>query len=230
MTRMEWPTAIAAFLLADAAGQPPVLGGQVGVAAAGSGPGALGQHVGQPAVALGGLARAALAPGDVVARAATRPACQVPGGREHGHVDPDLGDDALSGALADPGDGRRAGHGPPRAGPAPRRCGRPGRRWRPPGAPWWSRASPTSRAWWSPKRPRSAWRSWGSFLRSLPLASSASVLGSCSPATRAASIARPDTPSTSVATETLLDAGVLQGLLDALDLGGVGLDQPLAVA
>jgi hypothetical protein len=43
-------------------------------------------------------------------------------------------------------------------------------------------------------------------------------------------MARPETPSTSVATEILLDAGVLQGLLDALDLGGVGLDQPLAVA
>jgi hypothetical protein len=27
ITRIEWPTAIAAFLLADAAGQPPVLGG-----------------------------------------------------------------------------------------------------------------------------------------------------------------------------------------------------------
>jgi hypothetical protein len=44
------------------------------------------------------------------------------------------------------------------------------------------------------------------------------------------SIARPDTPRTSAATETLLDAGVLQGLLDALALGPMGLDQPLAVA
>src|SRR5215213_6394702 len=105
ITRMEWPTATAAFLLADAPGQPPELGGQVSVAASGSGPGALGQHVGQPAVALGGLARAALAAGDVVAGAAARPACQVPGGREHGHVDADLGDDDLGGAFADPGDG-----------------------------------------------------------------------------------------------------------------------------
>ena len=39
------------LLLADAAGQPPVLGGQVGVAAAGGGPGALGQDIAQPAVA-----------------------------------------------------------------------------------------------------------------------------------------------------------------------------------
>jgi hypothetical protein len=34
----------------------------------------------------------------------------------------------------------------------------------------------------------------------------------------------------SVATETLLDAGVLQRLLDPLALGAVGLDQALAVA
>jgi hypothetical protein len=40
ITRIEWPTAMAAFLLADASGQPPILGRQVGVAAAGSGPGA----------------------------------------------------------------------------------------------------------------------------------------------------------------------------------------------
>src|SRR5215211_6652381 len=221
---MEWPTATAAFLLADASGQPPELGGQVGVAASGSGPGALGQHVGQPAVALGGLARATLAPGDVVARAAARPACQVPGGREHGHVDADLGDDDLGGALADSGDGDPAGHGPPRTGRSPRRCGRPGRRWRLPGAPGAQGPARPATPWCSPKRPRSAWRSWGSFLRSLPLANSARTWGSRSPATRAASIARPETPRTSAATETLLAAGVLQGLLDPLALGAMGLE------
>jgi hypothetical protein len=93
---------MAAFLLADAAGQPPVLGGQIGVAAAGGGPGALGQDIGQPVVARGGLAGAALAPGDVVARAAPCPGGQVPGGREHRHVDADLGDDGLGGALPTP--------------------------------------------------------------------------------------------------------------------------------
>jgi hypothetical protein len=37
----------------------------------------------------------------------------VAGGREHRHVDPDLGDDALGRALADPGDGVQpvTGHG-----------------------------------------------------------------------------------------------------------------------
>jgi hypothetical protein len=81
------------------------LGGQVGVAATGGGPGALGQDIGQPAVALGGLAGAALAPGAVVARAAARPGGQVAGGREDRHVHADLGDDRLGGAFADPGDG-----------------------------------------------------------------------------------------------------------------------------
>src|SRR5215204_1830607 len=81
---------------------------------------------------------------------------------------------------------------PSRAAMAPSRCSR------------WARASPTSSPWCSPKRPRSAWRSWGSFLRSLPLANSARTWGSRSPATKASSIARPETPRTSVATESSL--------------------------
>jgi hypothetical protein len=116
MTRIEWPTAMAAFLLADAAGEPPVLGRQVGVAAAGGGPGALGQHLTQPAVALGGLAGAALATGEVVARAAPRPGSQVPGSREHRHVHADLGDDRLRGPLPHPGDGGQLVPGPSERG------------------------------------------------------------------------------------------------------------------
>src|SRR5918998_3217718 len=49
------------LLLADPSGQPPELGGQVGVAGAGGGPGALGEDVEQPHVAAGGPARAAFA-------------------------------------------------------------------------------------------------------------------------------------------------------------------------
>jgi hypothetical protein len=60
-------------LLADASGQPPKLGSQVGVAAAGGGPGAFGEDIGQPAVALGGRAGAALAATDVVAWASGPP-------------------------------------------------------------------------------------------------------------------------------------------------------------
>src|SRR5206468_7092046 len=101
------------LLVADASGQPPKLRGQVGLAATGGRPGALDQHLAQPAVALGGLAGAALAAGEVVARAAARPRRQVPSGGEGAHVGTDLGDDRLGGALADPGDGVQpvTGHG-----------------------------------------------------------------------------------------------------------------------
>src|SRR3954470_18129178 len=93
------------LLLADPAGQSPELGGQVGVAGAGGGPGALGEDVLQPDIAVGGLARAAFAAGDVVARADPGPGGQVRRGREAAHLHADLGDDAFGGPLADPGDG-----------------------------------------------------------------------------------------------------------------------------
>jgi hypothetical protein len=70
----------------------------------------------------------------------------------------------------------------------------------------------------------------GELLAQLALGQRRQRLGVAFAGDQALRIARPDTPSTSVATETLLDAGVLQGLLDALALGGVGLDQPLAIA
>src|SRR3954471_12729152 len=93
------------LLLADPAGQSPEPGGQVGVVGAGGGPGALGEDVEQPDIAVGGLARAAFAAGDVVARAYPGPGGQVGSGREAGHVGADLGEDALGGPLADSGDG-----------------------------------------------------------------------------------------------------------------------------
>jgi hypothetical protein len=65
------------LLVADASGQPPELGGQVGVAAAGSGPGAPRSAPRPASGCLCGLARAALAAGEVVARAATRPRRQM---------------------------------------------------------------------------------------------------------------------------------------------------------
>src|SRR4029453_9357109 len=78
-----------------------------------------GQHFTQPAVALGGPARATLAPGHVVAGAAAGPGGQVPGGGEHRHVDADLGNDGLGGPLADPGDGVEAVTGPGERGDDP---------------------------------------------------------------------------------------------------------------
>ena len=63
------------------------------------------------------------------------------------------------------------------------------------------------------KRPSSASRSAGIFVRSLPLASSASTLGSVVPETSASSMSRPDLPRMSVATLVELDPGVLEDLL-----------------
>ena len=63
---------------------------------------------------------------------------------------------------------------------------------------------PTSSAWWPVKRPWSASRNAGIFLRSAPLASSARTSGSWVPEISASSICRADTPSTSEATEESL--------------------------
>src|SRR3954463_5987394 len=70
------------LLLADPPGQSPELSGQVGVTGVRRGPGALGEDVEQPDVAVGGLARAAFAAGDVVARADPGPGSKAGGGRE----------------------------------------------------------------------------------------------------------------------------------------------------
>src|SRR6266851_1159489 len=62
----------------------------------------------------------------------------------------------------------------------------------------------TRNAWCGRKRPASAWRKAGSFLRNLPRARSASTSGSVVPCTSASSIARPDTPRMLVATDASL--------------------------
>src|SRR6266545_6288238 len=54
------------------------------------------------------------------------------------------------------------------------------------------------------KRPARAWRNAGSFLRSLPRARSAKTSGSPVPRSKASSIARPETPRTSLATDANL--------------------------
>src|SRR3954453_9471714 len=67
-----------------------------------------------------------------------------------------------------------------------------------------ARIAPITSAWWASKRPSSACLSAGSLARSLPLANSASTSGSVVPATSASSIARPDAPRMSVATQSSL--------------------------
>src|SRR3954454_8093073 len=93
-------------LAAEAAVEAAELRAHVGTGPTG-GPGALGEQRAEFLAALAGPTRAVLAGGFVVARAQSGPRGQVRRGGESGHVDADLGDDDLSGALTDPGDGRQ---------------------------------------------------------------------------------------------------------------------------
>jgi hypothetical protein len=135
----------------------------------------------------------------------------MPGGREPGHVDTDLGDDRLGGPLPDPGDGVE-----PVTGPL-ERDSRPAGGGGEDGIDTFVElrggglevggvieAEPDEQGVVVPEPARNAWRSSGIFLRSTPLASSARTSGSRSPATRACNIARPETPNTSEATESNL--------------------------
>src|SRR3954449_408523 len=199
------------LLLPDPPGQPPELGREVGVAGTGRGPGALGEDVEQPDVAVGGLARAAFAAGDVVARADPGPGSKAGGGREAGHVRADLGQDALGGPLTDPGD-----RGEPVTGPGERDTGLAGVRGDErvdalvelldgalqvadvlQGESDQQRVVLAEAA--AQRLPQGR-----DLVPQLSLASSARTTGSRSPATSAASIARPETPSTSEATESSL--------------------------
>ena len=152
------------------------------------------------------------------------------GGREAAHVGADLGEHHLGGALLHAGDraeqlNRRARKG--RAAPrSRRRAARSARRGSRGG-----RGSPrrSARAGAS-KRPSSASLSAGIFARSLPLASSASTSGSVVPATSASSIARPETPRMSVATQSSLIPVSSSDLVQPVGLALALVDLRLAVA
>jgi hypothetical protein len=62
MTKLAWPTAMAAFLLADAAGQPPAAGRPGSCHGFWPRPRRLGEHLTQPAVALVDLPERRLPP------------------------------------------------------------------------------------------------------------------------------------------------------------------------
>jgi hypothetical protein len=68
----------------------------------------------------------------------------------------------------------------------------------------WASTWPTRKAWWGRKRPARACRNAGSLRRSAPRARSAKTSGSRVPWVRASSMARPETPSTLLATEANL--------------------------
>src|SRR6266536_1294656 len=191
-----------AFVVAAPA-EPAVLGSQVGVLGAGGGVGGLHQRAAQPFGALAGAARVVLAGRLVVARAQPRPGGQVRGRGELAHVPTGLGQDNLGGAPVDPGDGLqqlqdRGVQGGDAAISALSRSMVAS------AASMRASISPTSSPWWGPKRPTRASWSWGSLARRRPLASSARSWGSRTPATRACSIARPETPRMSLATHDSL--------------------------
>src|SRR6185312_2935272 len=81
------------------------LGVQVGGLGPGGRPGTLNEQGLEPRIALAGARRAALAGTLVAPRAEAGPGDQVTARREAAHVGADLGDDALAGELAHPGDG-----------------------------------------------------------------------------------------------------------------------------
>src|SRR5665811_2213734 len=161
--------------LADAAGQAPVAGAQEGGVL-----GAVGCHrgntegAGEPVVAVSGVCGFVSFTGLVESRGDPGPGGEVPGGGEATHVCSGFGDDYFGDVSSDTRASRRS------------RCIR------------------HRNAWCCPKRPTSAWVSALILVRIRPLAIWARTCGSRSPAISASSIARPDTPRMSVATEEIL--------------------------
>ena len=180
--------------------QPPVLRAQVRPLAPARRVRRLDQGHPQPPAPLGRLAAATLAGALVVPRAHPGPARQVARRRELPHLRaqpprrrprPPGGRPRGSSPAAPP---------PRRTAPAPGRSARPAGRSGPP-APRSGPAAPAAGSGGAPSPcPRNACRSAGIFARSRPLASSASASGSSWPSIIARSMARPESPSTSVAT------------------------------
>jgi hypothetical protein len=92
------------FAVSHSSAESPVLGGEVGLATLAGCCGALGEDLAEPAAAVGGATGSLFAAGNVVAGADPSPRGEVCCGGEPGHVDADLGDDALGGSFAHSGD------------------------------------------------------------------------------------------------------------------------------
>ena len=101
---IECLTAPSAFLCPRRGRSRGVLGGEVGVFAAGRGERGFLERPVEPFGAVAGLPGAAFAGGLVVAGALPGPGRELFGGREDAHVDADLGDDAFGGAPLHAGD------------------------------------------------------------------------------------------------------------------------------
>src|SRR5579859_7738164 len=99
------------LLLANAASEAMILGGQVSVFGTDGGMGGLIEEQVEGAIALAGLTRATLAGTFMVARGNVGPGSQVVGAVEAGHIHANLGDDAFGGLVFDVGDGIDHGDG-----------------------------------------------------------------------------------------------------------------------
>src|SRR5215472_7545108 len=102
---MAWATAYDRLLVPAVLHDAPVAGGEgAGGGMRTSAEGGLDKCAAQPAVAFAGAARSVLAGTPVIAGAQAGPAGEMPRRREHTHVDAELGDEDLRGALVHAGD------------------------------------------------------------------------------------------------------------------------------
>jgi hypothetical protein len=152
----------------------------------------------------------------------------MPGGGEHRHVGADLGKDRLGGPLADPGDGGQLVPGPSqRAITSSTRRSR--RRWRPPGAPG-AQAPGVPAGRDGPRTGPVRLGAAGGACPQPPLGQLGQHPGIALPGDQRGEH-RPTRGAQHVSGDRVeLAASILQGLLDALALRGMGLDQPLAIA
>src|SRR4029450_5633351 len=101
---MACATATTAFFVAAVARDAVIARGEGGVAGACGHAGGFDEAHAEPAIAGAGATGPVLARTLVVPGTQARPAGQVGGGREAGHVHPDLGEQDLGGAAPDAGD------------------------------------------------------------------------------------------------------------------------------
>src|SRR5262249_46687378 len=161
------------------------------------------ERVVEPLAAFAGADRATLAGGLIVAGTLAGPRRDVARGWKDAHIDADLGDDVLGRTLLDAGLVQRSSIAAAKGAS----CSSIAAEMR------WicssrksicARMAPIKSACRGSNRPSRASRSAGILARILPFARSARISGSVVPAISASSIARPDLPRMSVATQSSL--------------------------
>ena len=218
-TRIECLTAPSAFLWPRRGRRRRVLGGEVGVLGAGGGERGFFERPVEPLGAVAGACRSGVCRRTGRCRGTVRPSdARCLGGREDAHVDADLGDDHLGGAPLNAGDRAQQLNGRLERGDLLLdRVGEPVDLLVEEVDVREDRADPqrVHRDRSGPPAPRAARAS--SCAAGRAPARRAPRDRSC-PATSASSIARPDTPRMSVATQSSLMPGVLERLVQPVGL------------